>query len=57
MLVVVVVVIAGVCPDIVDESSDMDMPPGTNPADAGAAVGDSQKGEPWDSVGDGVLDS
>jgi len=27
------------------------------PADAGAAPGDSQKGEPWDSVGDGVPDS
>ena len=55
---VVVVVVTAVCPDIVDESSDMGMPPGTNVADAGGAPGDpSQKGEPWDCVGDGVSDS
>ena len=48
MLVVVVVVVTAMCPDIVDESSDMDMPPGTNAGDGdgGAAAVDSQKGEP-----------
>lgn len=65
---VVVVITLGAIPDITDESSSDMHPPGTNAvAVAAAAVADddevgprddpSQNGEPWDCVGDGVLDS
>jgi hypothetical protein len=67
VVVVVVVVTLGAIPKTTDASSgDGDKPPpGTNAAEdddvgVGAPMADddaSQNGEPWDCVGDGVLDS
>ena len=65
VVVVVVVVTLGAFPEIIDESSADRLPPGTNAVDDGANADDdvaprddpSQNGEPWDCVGDGVLDS